>query len=206
MNARLLSMSSSGRGLPRSLTRRAEDGFFRVAASLEELLTIWMVRSLSRDASNMRTRKQAHAEKRLELEFQRWLEKELAFNDIEGRVGTLGEITLTLKPAAIPDRPTLAQSSQLPRTTDDTLKFASAQDYVDIAMTTLGSKFTRRVQRLKSSDRAMLDATRALRNAIAHASAGAVTRMNVALHHADLPAALRLPDGDNVGRRGAGRY
>jgi hypothetical protein len=154
----------------------------------------------------MRTRKQAHAEKRLELEFQRWLEKELAFNDIEGKLGTLGEITLTLKPAAIPDRPTLAQSSQLLRTTDDTLKFASAQDYVDIAMTTLGPKFTRRVQRLEASDRATLDATRALRNVIAHASAGAVTRMNVSLHHPDLPATLRLPDGDNVGRQGVGRY
>jgi hypothetical protein len=198
--------AQGGRGLPRTLTRRAEDSFFRVAAALEEFLTVWTVRSLSRDASNMLTRKLALAEKRLEVEFQRWLEKDLAFDDIEGKVGTLGEITLTLKPAAIPDRPTLAQSSQLLRTTDDTLKFASAQDYVDMAMTTLGPKFTRRVQRLEGSDRATLDATRALRNVIAHASAGAVTRMNVALHHVNLPATLRLPDVDNVGRQGVGRY
>lgn len=195
-----------GRGLPRALTRRAEDSLFRVAAALEEFLTSWMVRSLAGDGLVMRATKQAQAQRKVDLELKNWLEKEVGFDGTPENLGTYAEAVVTLKPNAVPDRPTLVESRRLLRATDDTLTFESAQAYVTLAMTSLAPKFTQRIRRLQPGQRAALDATRLLRNAIAHASARAVTRMNVALHDADMPPELRLPDTENVGRRGIGRY
>lgn len=142
--------------------------------------------------------------RKLELELGNWFAKELAFHDVA--VETLAELTLKIRPTAIPDRPTLALSQQLLKTTDDTLTFGSAQEYIALAMTTLGPKFTRRIGRLRDEDRAVLDASKHLRNGIAHASSKAVDRMNEALHHTDLPIPLRLTPGDQVGRQGIERY
>jgi hypothetical protein len=172
-----------------------------VASALEEFLTDWMVRSLAADTTRFRRTQEDAAARRANSGIESWLAKEFGF---QGDVGTVVTVAVTLAHGLIPSRPTIEASRGLLHVQDDVLEFPTANDFQSQAMNTLESRFQRRVNRLTDADRAVMNATRSIRNAVAHASAGAVQRMNAAIRSPLLSLELRV--AGPIGRDGIGRY
>jgi hypothetical protein len=160
-----------------------------------------MVRSLSDDASTFREGQQAVAVSRTRGALESWLAKEF---DCHGDSNTVATLTVTLRHSLIPNRPTIEASRRLLKVVDDVLEFGPGQEFQTKAMSTLGLKYRRRLLKLTPTERAVITATRAIRNAVAHASARALARMNASIGDPALPAVLRA--AGPIGRDGIGRY
>jgi hypothetical protein len=177
--------------------RQVEDAFFRAAVGLEAFLSEWLTRCLSFDAS--------HLQQRADQEFSTWLRKQV--NALEGPTGRRFRAyvrghTMAL---AIPRRPTLTEALQLFGSAGDVVGVTGAKDLEKKARDNLTQTYAVRAMRLTARQRAVVDATKKVRNSIAHGSSTAVSAMNDALRNNSLPASLRR-GSYGVARSGIGRY
>jgi hypothetical protein len=166
------------------------------------MLSEWTIRALSDDPSVFRAWLHTQAAKDLGLQFTAWIEKRFGVDAGDG-----AKVDALAFPAAlIPPQPTIQHSRTLMRAVDDNVPFASAEELVETARTKLSTKYAGRAGRLSLQERAAINAVRAMRNAISHASPKSLRTLNATLRSAALPATLRYVSARNVQRRGIGRY
>jgi hypothetical protein len=177
--------------------RQVEDSFFRAAVALETFLSEWLVRCLSFDASHLHT----GAEK----EFADWLKSQV--NSLGGPKGRRYQAYLKRHSSSlsIPKRPSLSEALTLFGSGGDVVGVTGSRDLEKKARDNLISICAIRAAQLTARQRAFLDSTKKVRNALAHSSTGAVSTMNAALRNGNLPADVRR--GTNgITRSGIGTY
>jgi hypothetical protein len=177
--------------------RQVEDAFFRAAVALETFLSEWLVRCLSFDAN--------HLHQRAEKELANWISKQI--NALEGPTGRRYRAYLKRHSSAlsIPRRPSLTESLALLGAGDDVVAIRGSRDLERKARDSLIHTYAVRAMQLTARQCAFLDATKKIRNALAHGSSGAVSSMNEALRSASLPAGIRRGTY-GVARSGIGSY
>lgn len=179
--------------------RQTEDIIFRAAVALEAFLTEWMVRCLSFDTSRLRR----HVERELQ---------ETAANAVRGRRTPETVIGRTLEQQApsiqvdlpIADAVSLPTARQLLGVSDSNRSFSSAAEFKEWAGRYLADARARAANELTPEHDAIIDATIALRNVLAHRSAQAQRRLNQVLRSGALPGDLRI--ARNISARGVGGY
>ena len=177
--------------------RQVEDSFFRAAVSLETFLSEWLVRCLSFDAN--------HLHQGAEKEFGDWLNAQV--NALGGPTGRRYRAYLRRQSSAlsIPRRPSLNEALALLGSGSDVVGVIGSKDLEKKARDNLIQTYSVRVMKLTARQRAFLDATKKIRNALAHGSPGALSAMNAALKSASLHASVRR--GTNgITRTGIGAY
>lgn len=175
----------------------------RVAAALETFLSEWVVRALCEDPERFRVAKEKRATNRLRVELDKWVIGEFG----DALVPVVGAaLNVTLGSDLIPRQPTIDQSRSVLKAQDSNLSFPDSQALYDFVMVNIGTTFTHRLKRLTQEQRAVIDATKALRNCLAHASPRSKRALNTALRAGGLPPALRIAPVHSVNRPGIGRY
>jgi hypothetical protein len=160
-------------------------------------LSEWLIRCVSFDASHLQTR--------ADREFAGWLKGQV--NAIGGPTGRRYQAYLKRHSSSlgIPRRPSLTEALSLLGSGGDVVGVRGAKDLEGKARDNLISTYALRAARLTARQRAFLDATKKIRNALAHGSVGAVSSMNAALRSGSLPADVKR--GKNgVTRAGIGTY
>lgn len=177
--------------------RQVEDAFFRAAVALESFLSEWLTRCLSFDAN--------HLHQRAEKDFSEWIKEQV--NALGGPQGRRYKAYLKRHSSAlsIPRRPTLAESLALLGSGGDVVSITGSNDLEKRAKDNLIQTYAVRAMRLTVRQRAFLDATKKIRNAVAHGSPGATTTMNTVLKSSSLPTGVRR--GTNgITKAGIGTY
>lgn len=163
---------------------------------MESFLSEWLTRCLSFDAN--------HLHQRAEKEFSDWIKDQV--NALGGPQGRRYKAYLKRHSSAvsIPRRPTLSESLALLGSGGDVVSISGSNELEKKAKDSLIPTYAVRAMQLTGRQRAVLDATKKIRNAIAHGSSGAMTTMNNALRSPSLPLGVRR--GTNgVTRPGIGR-
>jgi hypothetical protein len=177
--------------------RQVEDAFFRVAVALEVFLSEWLIRCLSFDSTQLH--------QRAEKDFADWLKAQV--NAVGGLTGRRYQAYLKRHSSSlsIPKRLTLTEALSLFGAGGDVVSVTGSKDLEKKARDNLITTYSLRAMKLTARWRAFLDATKKIRNTLAHGSGGAATAMNSALKNSSLPASVRR--GKNgVTRSGIGAY
>ena len=165
--------------------RVVEDAFFRAAAALETFLSEWLVRCLSFDASAFQATYESRAANWAVNELRsRWEPSERLW---KGR-GTSAAVTVAIP---ISKKHSLEETRTLLGTVDDNVSIRRMEDLVRLARDYLVDPYARRPRNLGPQRSAVLDATVAIRNVLAHRSARASEQMNRCLRSSNLPPGLR---------------
>jgi hypothetical protein len=164
---------------------QVEDAFFRAAVALENFLSEWLVRCLSFDASVFR----ATYEKRA----ADWAVKELEDSyEPSGRLWKDSGATIRLEvELPVLKKHSLDATRVLLNAVDDNVPIRGTKHLVKVARDYLIDKYARRPTNLTRDRQAILDATIAIRNVVAHRSDRAAKQMNERLASGDLPSPLR---------------
>src|SRR5918992_5686934 len=172
--------------------RQVEDAFFRAAAALETFLSEWVVRCLSFNATAFKRTYELRTENWVEAELNRsYPPRDRLWKDRDDEV----LVTILLP---ILKKHTLEDSRGLLGAEDDNFPIRDTEALVVAAKDYLAEPYARRPRELGKQRAAILDATIAIRNVIAHRSERATQQMNDRLASNKLPAALRR--GDNLVR------
>lgn len=142
--------------------RQVEDGFFRASVALETFLSEWLVRCLSFDSS--------HLAQEAQREFDAWVRN--GVNALEGRTARRYRAYLEHHSSAltIPRRPSLKEALSLFGSGGDVVGVRGAKDLEQKARANLIHTYAVRAMQLTARERAFLDATKKIRNALAHGS------------------------------------
>lgn len=177
--------------------RQVEDAFFRAAVALETFLSEWLIRCLSFDAS--------HLTSRAEKELSQWISKEVGA--LEGRTARRYRAYLTRRSSTltIPRRPSLTEALALLGSAGDVVGVGGSKDLEKKSSDNLIHTYAVRAKQLTARERAFLDATKKMRNALAHGSSGAVKAMNDALRSKSLPTTIQRGNY-GIARTGIGGY
>jgi hypothetical protein len=165
--------------------RVVEDAFFRAAAGLETFLSEWLVRCLSFDAS---TFQRTYANRA-----GNWVGDQLraGWAPAERVLGVEhGSVTVTVH-LGISKKHSLEAARTLLGAVDDNVPIRGTEDLVRTARDCLVDRYARRPRDLGPHCSAVLDATVAIRNVLAHRSPRATDQMNRCLRSSNLPASLR---------------
>lgn len=164
---------------------------------MESFLSEWLTRCLSFDAN--------HLHQRAEKEFSDWIKEQA--NALGGPQGRRYKAYLKRHSSglSIPRRPTLSESLALLGSGGDVVSISGSNELEKKAKDNLIQPYAVRAMQLTSRQRAFLDATKKIRNVVAHGSSGATKTMNTALKNSSLPVGVRR--GTNgVTRSGIGTY
>jgi hypothetical protein len=179
-------------------TQHVEDAFFRAAAALETFLSEWMIRCLSIDS----TRFSATFRRRIEDQALTLLNR---FYEPSKRLWTKKAPPTIRVTIPVTKRNTLAASLSLLGRSEDNYPMRSAGQLRADANQYLIDVFAKRAGRLTGHQHAVLDATLAIRNVLAHRTPRAVHAMNSKLRASRLPASLRRSK-NNVRASALGQY
>jgi hypothetical protein len=179
--------------------RVVEDAFFRAAAAMETFLSEWLVRCLALDASSFRRTYEERAanEALTHLEGQ-WEPSERLWKAAKRRATVRVELPI-LKTQRLLDARILLNAI------DDNITIRGSADLVKLAQDYLSEPYTKRPEKLGGRRAAVLDATIAIRNVLAHRSERSIDRMNRCLRSNKLPTALGRQQQD-VSATGVGYY
>jgi hypothetical protein len=183
----------------RQRDRVVEDAFFRAAASLETFLTEWLVRCLSIDASVFRATYESRASNWAKDRLERECEPSERFCKRRKRKAAIRVDLPILKTHSLEDTRACLDAI------DDNVSIRGTTDLVVAARDYLVAPCAKPPQNLGAQRAAVLDATVAVRNVLAHRSPLAGTRMNECLRSSKMPVALRRERHD-VRAAGVGYY
>jgi hypothetical protein len=194
-------LSYRAQGLPVSdQERQLEDSFFRAAVALETFLGDWFARCLHFDTSRVASRTRDEVEKHLNQEIAGGWEP-----DQKILARTLDhytpQISVSLK---APKAVSVVTARQLLGTTDRNRSWKSAADFKEQVGRYLAHEPSRTATgKLSAEHDALLNATIALRNVLAHGSPDSERQLREALDADDLHADLRVKQ---ITSAGVGRY
>lgn len=169
----------------RERDRVVEDAFFRAAAALETFLSEWLVRCLSFDASAFR--------RTYEMKAANWAVNQLNTGwEPSDRLWKErgGSVSVTIH-LPISKKHSLEETRTLLGAVDDNVTIRRTEDLIRLAKEYLVDRYARRSRDLGPQCSAVLDATVAIRNVLAHRSARATEQMNRCLRSSNLPSSLR---------------
>jgi hypothetical protein len=165
--------------------RQVEDAFFRAAAALETFLSEWIMRCLSFDASSFRTTSETRAANWADAELNaRYEPRDRLWRNRDAQISVTVELPIHKKHS-------LDETRALLGAVDDNVSIRGTAELIITARDTLVASYARRPRQLGSARSAILDATIAIRNVIAHRSERATAQMNKQLASKKLPHALR---------------
>lgn len=180
--------------------RQVEDAFFRAAVSLETFLSDWTARCLhfdtSRLASATRDEAAAHVARQLNGDWK-------AENRILARTVAAYQPTSQVN-VNLPKTIAVQKARALLGVENSNQSFVDSAQFKEWVGRYLAAPQARAVSDLNAADDAVLDATIAIRNVIAHRSKQSEGRLRTVLAGASLPSPLRVEQ--TVTAAGIGRY
>lgn len=184
----------------RERDRQVEDAFFRAAAALQTFLSEWLVRTLSFDAAYFRSVHEQRA--------ANWATSQLssAAYPPKERLWTTARPAVVEVHLPIPRKLTLEEAARLLGAEADHVAIRNTAELVTRAKECLPDKYARRARELGRTNSAILDATIAVRNVLAHRSPRAAAAMNAQFELAAMPKALRRTGQRKVRTGGVGQY
>lgn len=179
--------------------RTAEDNLFRVAAEVERFVSEWIVRALADDSRVLSQRVQKEAMRHAQTALGQW--------DGSKRYGVpvLAPDAIRISSATFPAQPTLEESRRL-LGGHRNVTFENAADLRKRVERDLAYKYVARFRNVTPEELAVIDAVRAIRDAIAHGSPQALARLNETVRSTHLQTALRWTSNRQLRRGGIGQY
>jgi hypothetical protein len=163
---------------------QVEDAFFRAAVALETFLSEWLVRCLSFDASVFRATYEGRA--------ANWAKRELETFEPSDRLWKARGAAIAVKvELPISKKHDLDETRSLLGAEDENVSIPGTKALIEDAKAYVVEPYARRPRSLSQESKAILDATVAIRNVIAHRSTRATERMNQKLGSKKLPAPLQ---------------
>jgi len=185
---------------PNERERQLEDAFFRAAVALETFLSDWVARCLHFDTSRLAARAKQEAGQHVLDELSGGWAPE---NQILGK--TLAEYPpVASMSMTMPESVAVQKARQLFGVADTNRSFAGAADFKELVGRFLADPKASAASSLTAADDAVLDATIAIRNVLAHRSKRSEQRLAQTLCSGKLPEQLRVQQ--RVTAAGVGRY
>jgi hypothetical protein len=194
-------VADGAEGLPASeRERQVEDAFFRAAVALEAFLSDWIARCLHLDTSRLAARARGEAVKHIANELSgAWTPE----NQILARTLADYRPTASIR-MTLPKGVAVQKARRLLGVEDTNRSFATAAEFKEWVGRYLADPKAGAASSLGAADDAVLDATIAIRNVVAHRSRRSEERLAQALRSTALPNALRVQQ--RVTAAGVGRY
>jgi hypothetical protein len=169
--------------------RQVEDTFFRAAVSLEAFLSDWLARSLSFDTSRLAAATRQDLLNHLSGQAHgAWAPENAVYREAL----KLYTPTAVQANVSIPRSVAANRARELLGVRDSNRSFSGAAEFKEwVGRYIADSKSKQNASELNAGDDAVLDATLAIRNVLAHRSPRAQARLRATLGSQDLPAALR---------------